>query len=131
MTMVKILRIWKAWPVTLTRTVYSKHFSLNPVEVSLASRVARFLVDSLSSLDKKTYSCSVGCYNIPLVLSVLLLQCQMMPLTVLLESKHCRYYSHFMYMIRLLGKCELVWYLNYFLFLSGTGNVHKLSVSSP
>jgi len=101
--------------VTLTQTVYSRHFLLNLVEVSSASQVAPFLVDSLSSLDKNTLFCSFGCY-IPLVL---FLQCQMIPLTVPLESRCCRY-----------KKCEHVWYLNYFLFPSGTVNVLKLSVSS-
>jgi hypothetical protein len=104
---------------------------LNLVEVSSPSQVAPFLVDSLSSLDKNTISHSVGCYNIPLVCDILLLQCQIMPLTVPLQSKCCRCYSYFMYMIRLLDKCELLWYLIYFLFLSGAENVLKLSVSSP
>jgi hypothetical protein len=33
-------------------------------------------------------------------------------------------------MLQILDECEHVWYLNYFLFPSGTENVLKLSVSS-
>jgi hypothetical protein len=90
--------------VTSTLTVYFKHFLLNLVEVNSASQVAHFLVDSLSSLDKNTLCYSVGCYNIPLVPNIVLLQCQMIPLTVPLESKCSRYSSDLIYVKRLLDK---------------------------